>query len=347
MGEGGYIRVQNKSTYDVTVKVTEGRRVDDRGMKEIQGPIAVGGQLPVTGKSKFGSMYQYIEGDVRFRVQKDGFFGLEVHVEGSSPSGLKLMVDHNSWWSEDKSPDKDSFVKLVADVDEEDGESKIEIRIFNNYKGNSWMSELYEHIENTPLCLVGLPGTHDSGTYTFNTEMGASPDSDLTSTIQDKLDHGILLGKVNDFILRNVFERLCRCQDKSIKEQLEAGIRYLDLRVAFHEESGTYWTCHGVYCVDMKVVIDQVNEFLTTNPKVCTAQWKANTQHIHNDDSSLHSSPQAVPLKYRLQRKLSFSISITCTRWTMTIVTRNALTVCWGLLVIRSPIENPFHLKVL
>jgi hypothetical protein len=79
----------------------------------------------------------------------------------------------------------------------------------------------------------------------FDKEAGASPDNDLTSTIQDKLDKGRLLGAMTDMILGNIFKRLCQCQDKSIKEQLELGIRYLDLRVGFHPESGKFYTCHG------------------------------------------------------------------------------------------------------
>jgi intracellular sulfur oxidation DsrE/DsrF family protein len=179
-----------------------------------------------------------------------------------------LCVDHNSWSSEDKSPDADSKVKLVADVDEEDNQWKIELRVYNNYNTKCWMGELAEHITKTPLCRVGLPGTHDSGTYAFDKTKGASPDSDLTETIQEKLDRGRLLGKLNDFILRLVFERLCQCQDKTIQEQLELGIRYLDLRVARHKEEGTFWTCHGVYCVNMTQVMQEINDFLTENPKV-------------------------------------------------------------------------------
>jgi hypothetical protein len=269
-GEGGYIRIQNKSSVDVEIKVVEGRNVDDMGMEKIQGTIAPGDQLPVKGKERFegGAQYQYIEGDVKFRFQKDGFFHLEAHAKGSSPSCLKLIVDHNSWESEDKSPDTDSKVKLVADVDEEEGEWKIELRVFDNYNGNKWMEELAEDIGETPVCQVGLPGTHDSGTYAFDVDKGASPDSDLTSTIQDKLDRGRLLGKLNDFILRHVFERLCQCQDKSINEQLKLGIRYLDLRIVYHAESHTFWTCHGVYCVDMQDILNEINDFLTENSKV-------------------------------------------------------------------------------
>ena len=58
--------------------------------------------------------------------------------------------------------------------------------------------------------------------------MGASPDSDLTRTIERFCPP--LLGGLADAILDNVFRRLCQCQSKSILDQLRAGVRYLDLR---------------------------------------------------------------------------------------------------------------------
>ena len=56
--------------------------------------------------------------------------------------------------------------------------------------------------------LTTILGTHDSGTYTFDQAMGASPDSDLTKTIE-KFCPG-LLGGLADSILGTVFRRLCQ-----------------------------------------------------------------------------------------------------------------------------------------
>jgi hypothetical protein len=169
---------------------------------------------------------------------------------------------------EDTSPDKDSPVNLIADVMEDDGMWKIELRIYDNYNTKRWMAELADSIKDMPLTQVGIPGTHDSGTYCFDKEKGASPDSDLTKTIQDKLP-GRVLGAVSDIILDQVFGRLCQCQDKNFTEQLNSGIRYLDLRIAYHEESGEFFTCHGVYCANMTEVMKQIKDFLNANKKVC------------------------------------------------------------------------------
>ena len=290
-GEGGYIRIQNKSSVEVEIKIVDGRKnIDDVGMDKIVGIIKPGESLPKEGQNPFDddsddddddgppAVYQYIEGDVRNRFQKDGFFHLEAHPtkDGKPSSSLTLVVDHNSWESKDTTPDIDSSVKLVADVDEEDKDNgngnndnwKIELRVYDNYNPKKWMEEYgtKHQLGKKRLCDVGIPGTHDSGTYKFNKKYGASPESGLTK-VEDILDHGKLLGKVTDFVLQNIFERLCQCQDLSIKEQLHQGIRYFDLRVAYHSKSQNYMTCHGVYCVNIKEILQEIKDFITENTK--------------------------------------------------------------------------------
>merc|ERR1712176_1451191 len=101
------------------------------------------------------------------------------------------MFDHDSWWTRDRSPEFNSVIQMVADVESIKRTFKIDIQIYDNYDGSKWMEELEENISDTALCEVGLPGTHDSGTHTYATEYGASPDSDLTSTISDIFDKGL------------------------------------------------------------------------------------------------------------------------------------------------------------
>lgn len=165
--EGGYIRVQNRSTHQVELKILEKKNVDDMGIDEIQGVMEPGSHLPTEGKQPFedddgntdpDAVYCYIEGDVRNRLQRDGYMVLEAQVEGHSPSGLRLTVDHNSWGMEDTSPDTESPVSLIADVSEEEDMWKIELRIYNNYDTKCWMAELADSIKDLPLTEVGIPG---------------------------------------------------------------------------------------------------------------------------------------------------------------------------------------------
>jgi hypothetical protein len=270
MGDGAYIRIQNKSHHAVEIKVVQGSNVDETGMNKIQGKIKPGQQLPTQGETPYqdNRRYQYIEGDVRFCFQGDGYFHLEAHPTSGGPkSGLKLLVDSDEWWSEDPSPDADSPVLMVADVEKDgpDGRARIEIRIFDNYSGARWMGQLADSIADTPFNRVALPGTHDSGTYAFNDELGASPDNALTSTIDSIIGGFDMLA---DVVLKNIFTRLCQCQTLSFARQLQEGIRYFDMRIASHAETGTFHTCHGVYCVEMSDILKQFKKFLNNNPKV-------------------------------------------------------------------------------
>ena len=276
MGKGANIRIQNKSTHDITVSVEDRQEIDDDGMDGIQGALAAAQQFPSEGQNKFSGRYQYIEGEKKFFLQKDGSFKLVVNVEGSSGDSVKLCCNASDWWFE-PSAEEGGSVRIATDVEEEDEVVRIEVRIYNGFHTKSWMGELAESIGSKPLCRVGLPGTHDSGTYQWDEDAGASPDSDLTTSIQDKLEgdnkekEGGIFSKIgsaiNDHILGTVYDSLCKCQHKSIKEQLEAGIRYLDIRVAFHEDSGKFYTCHGVHCVDMTTVVEEINTFLNESPK--------------------------------------------------------------------------------
>ena len=173
--------------------MVEGRNVDDMGLDKIVGTLPPGKQLPTQGTERFGGgIYQYIEGDVKNRFQKGGYFSLEAHpADGSPSSKLSLLVDHDSWEAKDTSHDKESSVKLVADVHESDkDEFKIELRIYDNYNPSKWMEEYgAKHgLGEKPLSCVGLPGTHDSGTYKFCKEKGASPESGLTQVRPNQLN---------------------------------------------------------------------------------------------------------------------------------------------------------------
>ena len=155
-------------------------------------------------------------------------------------------MDSDEWRCEDPWPDADSPVLAVADVDDDSdprGRTRIELRVYDNYSGSGWMAGMGDEIGDVPLNEVALPGTHDSGTYVFDEGRGAAPDSALTTKIDD------IIGGIDalaDVVMRKIFQKLCRCQNLDFGGQLREGIRYFDLRIAPHEETNTFHTCHGV-----------------------------------------------------------------------------------------------------
>lgn len=286
MGKGAFIRIQNKSTFEVDVTIQNRHEVEDCGIAEIQGHLVPGAQLPISegqAVENKGS-YQYIEGESKMFLQKNGSMQVTVASEAQPVAMLKLCVDANKWWVEPQEGDSQEALKITAAIQGVDGQFKIDVSVYNAYRGNSWMADLASEISSTPLSEVCLPGTHDSATYQFHEDLGASPDSDLTMAIQEKLvvhdgergegkmgffrKMGAVIGAtINNNALGMIFEKICRAQSLSVKEQLTSGIRYLDLRVVYHQDSDQYYSCHGVYCVNMKIIIQDVHEFLSANPK--------------------------------------------------------------------------------
>lgn len=286
MGKTALIRIQNKSSYHVTVAFDERNNVHERGLDKLQGTLAPGAQFPSNTKkdNAAAAVYELIEGEPTRRIQRNGSIHVVVTKQGADkgPEMVRLECDHTHWWNDlgvvVADGGKDGiFLSTDIDDDDEDNEAedtRISVRIFNAVTTATWMASLAPTLASKPFCNVAMPGTHDSGTYQWNKELGASPDSDLCMSIQNALDgggKGILgLGvgsMINDRVLEIVFDRMCKTQDLNITDQLNAGIRYLDLRVAWNEEVSGFYTCHGVYCVELKVILDQIVAFLAQHKK--------------------------------------------------------------------------------
>lgn len=98
-----------------------------------------------------------------------------------------------------------------------------------------WMAQFPDRT----LMSLNIPGTHDTGTYGGNGEMGT------------------------------------RCQTMDIKQQLESGVRFLDLRLVLDlhgERPDDLGLFHGDYFQNVWLkqdIIPAVNAFLTQNPSEC------------------------------------------------------------------------------
>ncbi|GKU07506.1 phosphatidylinositol diacylglycerol-lyase [Fusarium langsethiae] len=121
---------------------------------------------------------------------------------------------------------------------------------------DSWMGELDN--QDIPISMLSIPGTHDSATSSYST-----------------------------FIAK----RWVRCQDMSIAEQLDAGIRYFDLRGGYDGSSAPLGAFHGkVYLGLTFAEIFQIFEtWLSTHSteaiivQVKRDQDSADNQQVAND----------------------------------------------------------------
>jgi hypothetical protein len=176
-----------------------------------------------------GKFFAIMQGDGNFVVYK-----------GASPTDQQGL-----WWHTKKHGDPGEFFAVIQD----DGN-------FVVYKGTSpadyqevwWATNVLDPID--PSCwmehiggkIAGrhpgrlyIPGTHDSGSYTWRMTIGV------------------------------------RTQDKNFREQLERGIRSLDLRVRHnHPAFRGYYLCHDkVTASDLQLrpALEQVRGFVDRHPK--------------------------------------------------------------------------------
>jgi hypothetical protein len=125
----------------------------------------------------------------------------------------------------------------------------------------SWMTDLFYSISRQQmLSQICLPGTHDSGTYSLGSTFSTNPAGsfkaviDTIKAISDKIDVIPLIDKfidpldwIKNAVLDNT-RALATSTHSDIAQQLNDGIRRLDLRVYFnHDDPGNpFYTYHGL-----------------------------------------------------------------------------------------------------
>jgi hypothetical protein len=118
-----------------------------------------------------------------------------------------------------------------------------------------------------PLCQIAIPGTHDSGTYDIPTPL-VPLQVPLTPDAQSAVIAAYFTGLLAQLRIRS----WAVSQTMSIRNQLDAGARYIDLRVAGKEcRVPKVWTettpalCHSMKSLEVSQAIEQIRDFLTTN----------------------------------------------------------------------------------
>ncbi|XP_072470636.1 PI-PLC X domain-containing protein 1 isoform X1 [Notamacropus eugenii] len=124
-----------------------------------------------------------------------------------------------------------------------------------------WMSELPRKLWDIPLHHLSIPGSHDTMTYCLNKK---SPVSQNESKLLQ------VLNKVAPCITRPVILKWSTTQALNISEQLDAGIRYFDLRIA-HMIDGSEKNLHFVHLVYTTALVEDtltdISEWLQNHPK--------------------------------------------------------------------------------
>lgn len=134
--------------------------------------------------------------------------------------------------------------------------------------GNAdWMASLPGTIE---LKRLAMPGSHDTGTYPIN---GFSPlGTELAKGNNEYARLFIALSTVKkyfpvDYPVTEHFAGWSRAQGHTVKAQLEAGVRYFDLRMLPDALNEKYHATHVLLGAEIEPMLSDVAAFIANHPK--------------------------------------------------------------------------------
>nr|XP_020505974.1 PI-PLC X domain-containing protein 1-like [Labrus bergylta] len=139
-----------------------------------------------------------------------------------------------------------------------------------------WMSQLPPELHNRSLFMLAIPGSHDSMSY----------DLDINSSILEPARLKIL-SKI--CCARRTVNRWAVTQEETIAKQLDAGVRYFDMRIA-RKPNDTNPTrlffYHGLYTrTDVETVLKVIHDWAEKHPKeiiiLALSHFKEMEERLH------------------------------------------------------------------
>ncbi|KAI9542765.1 PI-PLC X domain-containing protein 2 [Dissostichus eleginoides] len=123
-----------------------------------------------------------------------------------------------------------------------------------------WMGSLPPKLSAMPLKHLAVPGSHDSFTYWVDVHAPVGPDQKAFVKY---------LATMFSVLAKKVMVKWAMTQNLTFKEQLEAGIRYFDLRVSSKpRESGKeIYFIHGLFGHKVSEGLLEINSFLSKHRK--------------------------------------------------------------------------------
>jgi hypothetical protein len=120
-----------------------------------------------------------------------------------------------------------------------------------------WMSQIPN---DRILNQIIIPGTHDSGSFgiTKNSLFSLSKDNPLPIWVE------LISNIFPHSIVRAISAGWSKTQPNSITQQLNDGIRYLDLRVCLYQSH--FYLCHAQLSLRLNKALKQIHSFAKNNP---------------------------------------------------------------------------------
>lgn len=117
-----------------------------------------------------------------------------------------------------------------------------------------WMTQLSEALKNLPIIHLAIPGSHNTMTYTIKRHYDVGP---------DEPKYIRALGRYCSFVSKPIIFNWSITQHENIKDQLNGGIRYLDLRVATKPTDANIYFVHGLYGSKIYQPLQEIAEWLS------------------------------------------------------------------------------------
>ncbi|QRV92283.1 hypothetical protein RhiJN_20301 [Ceratobasidium sp. AG-Ba] len=138
-----------------------------------------------------------------------------------------------------------------------------------SFELENWMTDLFPVIRSHPLTKLFIPGSHDSPmtqecltqpSWPYNIPTALGPDA------SDSVKNYLLLGhSLVNFRTRVFIRNWAVTQQLSLGEQLRAGVRYFDLRIA--KINGSFKFTHALQSHhDIATILAPVKDFMDNHP---------------------------------------------------------------------------------
>ncbi|XP_076870858.1 PI-PLC X domain-containing protein 1 [Brachyhypopomus gauderio] len=128
---------------------------------------------------------------------------------------------------------------------------------------DNWMTHLPDVLWDIPLSNLSIPGSHNAITYCLDKNDHSPVDLTQPDMLQ-KLD------KYMKPLIRPFVYKWAITQESTVREQLECGVRYCDLRIAHrpNDSSSDLYFYHGVYTtITVETVLKEIRAWLDVHPK--------------------------------------------------------------------------------
>ncbi|CAD6186001.1 unnamed protein product [Caenorhabditis auriculariae] len=132
---------------------------------------------------------------------------------------------------------------------------------FQDFQMANWMSALPESRKKAPFSTLKIPGSHNSGAYDLRDDLPMANDQNFNVTVRQ-------MGTSR--FVRKFVKKWSETQIFDVYEQLEAGVRYLDIRLELMiDENGwmELMLVHGLYGPSAMSFFEKIRTFLDSHPQ--------------------------------------------------------------------------------